>query len=321
MSKGLPGVSLSDQTGNPFQLDLNYRGFTASPVIGTPQGLAVYQNGVRINEVFGDIVNWDFIPENAIRQMTLVPNNPVYGLNALGGALSIDMKNGFNFQGAGGEVTAVRSAARGASIEAGGQKGNLSAYITADAINDEGWRQYSPSQLRRVYADLGARGDQTEFHVTFTGGSNNFGAAAATPVEMLNQDWASVYTIPQSTKNQLAMLTGSASWKPTDTLSFQGNVYYRGFWQSHVDGNGSDASNDPTVCPDPTLLCFPDLNGNYYQSHHHHRVDGSGDRRPRQQRSRRNRPNLDVEQQLRRHRCKSRHRPRFSVTRTISWPA
>ena len=63
MARGLPGVALGDQTGNQFQLDLNYRGFIASPVIGTPQGLAVYQNGVRINEVFGDIVNWDFIPQ------------------------------------------------------------------------------------------------------------------------------------------------------------------------------------------------------------------------------------------------------------------
>jgi iron complex outermembrane recepter protein len=80
----LPGVTLSDQTGNPFQLDVKYRGFTASPVLGTPQGLAVYQNGVRINEVFGDTVNWDLIPETAIQGMALVPNNPLYGLNALG---------------------------------------------------------------------------------------------------------------------------------------------------------------------------------------------------------------------------------------------
>ena len=87
MDHALPGVSLSSQTGNEFQLDFNYRGYVASPVIGTPQGLAVYQNGVRINEVFGDVVNWDLIPQNAINRLTLVPSNPVYGLNATGGAL------------------------------------------------------------------------------------------------------------------------------------------------------------------------------------------------------------------------------------------
>ena len=94
------------------------------------------------------------------------------------------------------------------------------SYITADAINDAGWRQNSPSTLRRVFADLGARGDQTEFHVNFTGADNTFGAATATPVEMLNQSWSSTYTIPQTTHNQLAFLTASANWKPSDTWTY-----------------------------------------------------------------------------------------------------
>ena len=259
LARGLPGVALSDQTGNQFQLDLNYRGFIASPVIGTPQGLAVYQNGVRINEVFGDIVNWDFIPQNAINRLTLVPSNPVYGLNAIGGALSFEMKNGFTYHGVEGEVSGGSYGRIGTSVQAGGQVGNLSGYITADAIDDAGWREDTPSQLRRLYADLGARGDQTEYHVTFTGASNSFGAAAATPVQLLEQNWSSIYTVPQTTQNQLAFLTASASWKPSDTLTYQANVYYRNFQQSHVDGNGTDAQN--SGCPDPTVLCFPNLNG------------------------------------------------------------
>jgi iron complex outermembrane receptor protein len=263
MARGLPGVSLGDQSGNQFQRDLDYRGFIASPVIGTPQGLAVYQNGVRINEMFGDVVNWDFIPETAISRMTLVPSNPVYGLNAIGGALSLEMKNGFTYQGAEGDVTGGSNGRVAASMQAGGQVGNLSGYITADAVNDAGWRDDSPSRLRRVYADFGAQGDQTEFHVTFTGADNFFGAAAATPMQLLARNWASVYTVPQTTENQLAFLTASASWKPTDTLSYQGIAYYRGYRQHHVDANGTNASNNPAVCPDPTLLCFLNLNGTY----------------------------------------------------------
>ena len=259
--QALPGVALSDQTGNQFQLDLNYRGYVASPVIGTPQGLAVYQNGVRINEVFGDILNWDFIPQNAINHLTLVPSNPVYGLNATGGALAIEMKNGYTYHGVEGEVSGGSYGRVGTSVQAGGQAGNLSAYITADAIDDAGWRNNSPSSLRRVYADLGARGDQTEFHVNFTGADNKFGAAAATPVQMLSQDWASIYTIPQTTQNQLAFLTASATWRPSDTWTYQAVAYYRNYHQSHVDGNGTNATNDPTVCPNPTVLCFPNLDG------------------------------------------------------------
>jgi iron complex outermembrane receptor protein len=263
MFQALPGTSLSSQTGNEFQPDFNYRGFTASPVIGTEQGLAVYQNGVRINEVFGDIVNWDFIPQNAINSLTLYPSNPVFGLNATGGALSFDMKNGFTYHGVEAEVSGGSYGRLNTSVQAGGQDGNLSGYFTADSIDDAGWRDDSASSLRRVYADLGARGDNnTEFHLTFTGADNNFGAAAATPVQLLNQNFSSVFTIPQTTQNQLAFLTASASWKPTDTWTYQAVAYYRNFEQSHVDGNGTNTVNDPTQCPDPTVLCFPQLNGN-----------------------------------------------------------
>src|SRR6516162_2259749 len=262
MVRALPGVSLSSQTGNEFQLDFNYRGFIASPVIGTPQGLAVYQNGVRINEVFGDVVNWDFIPQNAISQLTLYPSNPVFGLNATGGALSFQMKNGFTYHGVNAEVSGGSYGRVGTTVEAGGENGNLSGYFTADAINDGGWRIDSPSTLRRMYADLGARGDQTEFHVTFSGADNTFNGTAATPVQMLNQNWSSIFTNPQITHNQLAFLTASATWRPSDTWTYQAVAYLRHFSQSHVDGNNTNASNDPDDCSDtalPNALCFQNL--------------------------------------------------------------
>jgi iron complex outermembrane recepter protein len=260
MARSLPGVALSDETGNQFQLDLNYRGFVASPVIGTPQGLAVYQNGVRINEVFGDIVNWDFIPQNAINELTLYPSNPIFGLNAIGGALSFQMKNGFTYHGVEGEVSGGSYGRVGTSVQAGGQNGNLSGYFTADAIDDAGWRTDSPSTLRRMYMDLGAKGDQTEFHVTFTGADNTFGAAAATPVQMLNQSWSSIYTVPQTTENQLAFLTASGTWKPSDTWTFQAVSYIRHYSQAHVDGNGTNTDNGVS-CTASNALCFDNPDG------------------------------------------------------------
>jgi iron complex outermembrane receptor protein len=259
MVQALPGVALSSQAGNEFQLDFNYRGYVASPVIGTPQGLAVYQNGARINEVFGDVVNWDLIPQSAINRLTLVPSNPVYGLNATGGALAFEMKNGYTYHAIEGEVNGGSYGRAVASVQAGGEVGNLSGYITADAIDDAGWRMDTPSSLRRVFADLGARGDQTEFHVSFTGANNNFSANPATPVQMLAQNWSSTYTLPQTTQNQLAFLTASATWKPSDTWTYQAIAYLRNFRQAHVDGNPTNAQN--SGCPDPAVLCFPNLDG------------------------------------------------------------
>jgi len=257
--QGIPFVAPSDQSGNPFQINLDYRGFTASPVQGTPQGIAVYQNGVRINEAWGDVVNWDLIPEMAINRMTLMPNNPVFGLNAIGGAASIEMKNGFNYHGEEVEVRGGSFGRIGAAAQAGVQNGNYSAYVTADSVHDDGWRDFSSSsQVDRIYADLGARGDQTEFHLQFTGADNKLGAVAATPIELLNQRWSAVYTSPQNTHLQLAFLEGTASWKPTDTFSMQGIGYYRGFWQGHIDGNGTDGQPCDPGGPFPGELCIGD---------------------------------------------------------------
>jgi iron complex outermembrane receptor protein len=220
LTRSLPGVSLSDQTGNQFQRDLNFRGFTASPVQGTPQGLAVYQNGVRINEVFGDTVNWDFIPDVAVHSLSLVPNNPIFGLNALGGAASVEMKNGFTYQGKEAEVLGGSFGRIQGSVQEGFRDGNIAGFVSADALNDRGWREFSSSsKLRRLYADFGVRGDQTEFHLTFTGADNHLGGVAATPVEMLSRNWSSVYSWPQTTRNQLAFVTGTASYEPSEVLS------------------------------------------------------------------------------------------------------
>src|SRR5215475_13748737 len=256
LNRGVPGVSLGDQTGNPFQKNLNYRGFTASPVQGTPQGIAVYQNGVRVNESWGDVVNWDFIPEKAVDKVTLFPSNPIFGLNAIGGALSIQMKNGFTYQGTELEALTGSYGRIQSSVQAAKQDGNFSAYALFESAYEKGWRDLglSSSHVNRMYADVGARNEQTELHISFTGADNILHNVTATPVDLLNKSWSSVWTNPQDTHLQLAFLQATLTHSFSDTLAFQGNVYYRGFWQSHNDGNGTNA----TSCDDGTNLCLND---------------------------------------------------------------
>ena len=100
LNRNFSGVNVSESADNPFQLDIYYHGFTASPLLGTPEGLSVYVDGVRVNESFGDTVNWDLIPESAISTVSLISgSNPVFGLNTLGGALSIQTKSGHDNPG------------------------------------------------------------------------------------------------------------------------------------------------------------------------------------------------------------------------------
>ncbi len=97
LNRRLNGVTVNEIQGNPFQPDINYRGYTASPLLGTPQGLSVYMDGVRLNQPFGEVMSWDLIPALAISSTTLMPgSNPLFGLNTLGGALSIQTKSGLD---------------------------------------------------------------------------------------------------------------------------------------------------------------------------------------------------------------------------------
>ncbi len=77
LNRRINGVYVNETQGNPFQPDLNYRGYTASPLFGTPQGLSVFMDGVRLNQPFGEVVSWDLIPRLAIGSLTLIPgSNP-----------------------------------------------------------------------------------------------------------------------------------------------------------------------------------------------------------------------------------------------------
>ncbi|MFA5950184.1 MAG: TonB-dependent receptor [Hyphomicrobium sp.] len=240
LARTVPGVILSDQQGNEFQRTLEYRGFNASPVNGVAQGLAVYQNGVRINESFGDIVNWDFLPSNAIDSISIVGSNPVFGLNAIGGAAVINMRDGFNFHGTEVDVRAGSNGRYQGALTTGLQSGSYAAFLALEGINDDGFRDFSESQIRRMYADLGVKRDGAEFHINFTGANNDVGVTAAAPVELLDLGRDRVFTSPQTTNNELAMLSVNGSVKATETLTFGGVAYYRHFKQKHDDGNIAD---------------------------------------------------------------------------------
>jgi outer membrane receptor protein involved in Fe transport len=254
LMKNVPGININEVAGNPFQPDVQFRGFVASPVSGTPQGLAVYQNGVRINEAFGDTVNWDLIPTAAIQSVSVVTNNPAFGLNALGGAVDVQMKNGFNYHGAeidimGGSYGRVQS-----SLQWGKQVDDFSVYGALEGLHDDGFRNFSPSDVRRFYGDIGARNDQAEFHINMGVADNDFGAAGTVPAELLQQFWGATYTTPQTTNNKAAYvnLTGKVEVSPTWTID--GVAHVRIFDQNTQDGNPTGAQ----PCADPTLLCFGD---------------------------------------------------------------
>jgi len=255
LAQYVPGIVLSDTAGSGFRTDVSYRGFDSSPVGGRSQGLAIYQNGVRVNEAFGDTMNWDAIPSNAINDIAVVSNNPVFGLNAIGGAISLTMKDGFNYQGAEIDVMGGSFGRKQIAVQAGGRSGGVGAYIAAEGLEEDGFRDFSEAQVRRMYADLGFKGELAELHFSFTGANSSAGVVTAAPVDLLAIDYGRTFTSPQVTEYEVLMPTVSASLKATETLTLSGNAYYRRFEQNVIDGNLAE----PAPCTfDPTILCLTD---------------------------------------------------------------
>lgn len=255
LQKYVPGVIVNEVTGNPFQPDVQFRGFVASPVAGTPQGLAVYQNGVRINEAFGDTVNWDLIPTAAIRTVAVVTNNPAFGLNALGGAVDVQMKNGFNYRGVeidtmGGSFGRVQS-----SAQWGKQVDNFSAYGALEGLHDGGFRNFSASDVRRFYGDVGYKNDSSEFHFNMGAADNHFGATNTVPIELLEQYYGATYTTPQTTTNRVGYVNLTGKVEATPAWTIEGLAHVRVFDQKALDANPTGTRPCDAV---PTLLCFGD---------------------------------------------------------------
>ena len=255
LNSNLSSINVNDDLDDPFQPDILYRGFEASPVLGTPQGLAVYQNGVRINEAFGDTVNWDLFPDVAIDRVELVSSSPLYGLNALGGAIAVTMKNGFSYQGGDLELSGGSFGQRSATVQYGVNNGTFGVYVASRALDWDGWRDFSSDRMRDVYAVLSMHTDTASLDLSYTRSDNVMDGQGPAPVQELAVSRELVFTGPQANVNSLNFITLNGSLKLNDTWSAQGVLYYRQYAQSVQNGDNSDY----TACTDtPGILCQPD---------------------------------------------------------------
>ncbi|MDH5674953.1 MAG: TonB-dependent receptor [Myxococcales bacterium] len=252
LQQELGSVQVNAVQNNPLQPDVSFRGFSASPLLGTPQGLAIYQNGTRINEPFGDVVQWDTIPELSIAEAQLIPGpNPAYGLNSLGGSLALRMKDGYGFRGLrlgalGGSFGRLR-----ASAEYGQRYDDFALYEAIDSFREDGFRDHSHSQGHRLYADLRRRRDDHELALNLTLAATSLRGNGPAPVQQLERDRGAVFTYPDITDNGLVLLASQANVELSPTLSLQSNVYVRLLGRATL--NGDEAELAP--CPDGSGLC------------------------------------------------------------------
>jgi outer membrane cobalamin receptor len=249
MNARLNSVHVNELQGNPFQPDVNYRGYTASPLLGTPQGLSVYIDGVRLNQPFGDVMSWDLIPKTAILSMALMPgSNPLFGLNTLGGALSMQSKSGLTSPGTAIQSIYGRSMRRAVEFEHGGSRGGaLHWYLTGNLFGEDGWRENSPSDLRQLFGKVGWRSAKTDLSLTMAGVDDSLGGNGLQEEEFLGRDYESVYTKPDITDNRATLTNMAVERRVGQTLRISGNAYYRHLRTKTLNGDLNENSLDQAV--------------------------------------------------------------------------
>ncbi len=252
LNEEVPGLSLDSASGNPYQPSLLYHGFNASPLQGTEQGLAVYVNGVRFNQPFGDTVNWELIPAIAIGKLNLEGSNPVFGLNALGGSLNVAMQNGFGYSGAEADLSGGSFGQIQAEAQYGRQFGNTALYLAGSELHQDGWRDLQSSDIQNFFGDLGWRSDAAEVHAGLSLANSVLNGPGTSPVQLLAADPSAQFTAPNGIGNKYVSANLNGTYAMSDTLSVQGVAYYQYLQQRVVNGN---TAND-TPCDDGSgLLC------------------------------------------------------------------
>ena len=233
-------VTVNAAQGNAYQADISFRGFTASPLIGVPQGLSVFQDGVRINEPFGDVVNWDLLPQSAISSIQLIPgSNPVFGLNTLGGALAVYTKSGSENPGTAVELSGGSFRRRTLTFEHGGAAGDWDWFVTGNVSKEHGWADHNPSRVEQLFGKLGYQTDLTDLDLTLTTANNRLEGTQTLPQSFL-ADRRQAYTFPDLNKNRMTMLALKGSQFLAKDVLLGGNAYVRRYFNLNVSSDVND---------------------------------------------------------------------------------
>ncbi|MDB5860712.1 MAG: TonB-dependent receptor [Ramlibacter sp.] len=246
MNRRLVGVTASEVQGSPFQVDISYRGQRLSPLLGAPQGLSLYLDGVRMNQPFGDVVSWDLLPEAALAGLALVPgSNPLYGLNTLAGALVLTTKSGRTHPGTEAELSLGQDQRKRLDF-AHGQRwaSGWHAFAAGTGFDEPGWRDRSPGRLANLFLKAGRTQGDTDWSLSLLQAGSELTGNGLVNESLLALDRRAVYTAPDRTRSRDTLLNfqGSQELASDGTLALQ--AWYRRSGRDGSNGDVADAGDE-----------------------------------------------------------------------------
>lgn len=255
LEREVPGITLSEASGNAWQAAIGWRGFSVSGMQGAEQGVAVYLDGVRFNQPFGDVLLLDLLPEAALSDARLNEASPVLGRNALAGSLLLHTADGTSLPGFRAEADVDSVGSIGGYAMLGITSGSADLLVAAEARKDEGWRVASPSRLYRAFAKARLNGEGRGIELSALGADTDLAGNGVAPRELLDANWNAVFTRPDSTRTRFVRLV-AAPWVETGST---GRIELRAHWQhlSRRNANGDLADFGPCDAA-PAALCLGD---------------------------------------------------------------
>jgi outer membrane receptor protein involved in Fe transport len=258
LSGSLTGVNINDVQGSPFQSDITFHGYRASPTLGAGQGLSVYLDGVRMNEPFGDIISWDVLPEAAIESLTLMPGaNPLFGLNTLGGALVFTTKSGLTSPGFDADISYGSYARRRVDLSYGVSNAQGWHFFGAGTWFDEsGWRKQSAGHMGNVYLKAGRHTEANDWDVSLLAVDSKLVGNGLLPAQRYDDDTGAfapglyernrrdIYTAPDITRNRVDQLSTHFTHRFGDDMALTALAYARHSRRDTVNGDISDDYED-----------------------------------------------------------------------------
>lgn len=255
LERAIPGLTLDEAAGNPWQASINWRGFSAGALQGMEQGLAVYLDGVRFNQPFGDVVLLDLVPDTVLVSAQVNDANPVLGRNALAGSLLVQTGDGASLGGLRTQADIDSEGMVGGAVSYGTGSATHNVLVAFEARHDKGWRVASPSTLYRGFAKGIHQGDGWGLELSALGASTDLTGNGVAPVELLDARYGAVFTRPDTTSTRFARLV-AAPWLATGDTS---RIELRAHWQYLDRANANGDLADFGACDaNPAQLCVED---------------------------------------------------------------
>jgi outer membrane receptor protein involved in Fe transport len=243
MAAKIPGASLSDEQGNSYQPDLSLRGFQTSPVVGLPQGVSVFLDGVRVNEPTAEEINFDLLPMEDLERVEIIPGpSVVFGRNTLAGAINLVTERGKEGFSAFAEASAGSSAYQKYRLRLSGRAGPVDFYASGTETLEDGWREATRSRVSRLFSKVGYRAGGTDVTLSYQHASTRIEQAGSLPTSILDLNRSANYTPGDFFSPLLDVVTVNARRRLSDTVSLSANAFGR--WLSVEQFNVNFITDD-----------------------------------------------------------------------------